>query len=105
MHTFLLLVAIHALILGSACLIAGWCTLIGADAQEIAETKQRFERARQQGWFATWQCYAQYRHDFGSVSRIASHWMRRPDARKFIYVGAAFLAFAAVVGFPLGVYR
>ena len=105
MHTFLLLAVIHGLLLGFAFLLAGWCTLIGADAQEVAETKQRFEQARQEGWFATWQCYARYRHDFGSVPRIASHWMDRPDARRFIYFGVAFLALAAVAGLPLGAYR
>jgi hypothetical protein len=105
MHIILLLAAIHALIFAFAFLLVGYTTLIGADAQEIAASKEQFERARQQGWWAQWEAIGKYRRDFMSVPRLASHWADRPDARKFIYLGAAFLAVAALLGIPLGAYK
>ena len=105
MHLILLLVAIHALIFAFAFLLVGYTTLVGADAQETAASNEQFKRARQQGWWAELQAIGKYRRDFSSVSRLASHWADRPDARKFIYLGVAFLAIAALLGFPLGAYQ
>jgi hypothetical protein len=105
MKTLLLIIAIHALLLGFAFLIEGWASLLGVEPEEEAQIKKDYERARQNGWFEAWLSYCRYRSNFGSVQRLSAHWAERPDARKFIYVGTAFMGVAALLGIPLGTYR
>lgn len=105
MHAFLLIVAIHALLLGFGFLFAGWMTLLGVEADEEARIKKDYEKARQKGRLAAWLWYDRYRRSFAGVQRISAHWTERPDARKYIYAGVAFLTVAAVLGIPLGAYK
>jgi hypothetical protein len=105
MHTFLLIVAIHALLFGFALLFAGWCTLIAASDGEEAEFKESYQLARRQGRFKAWLCYRRFRRNFASVARMAANWTNRADARKLVFAGLAFLVIAAILGFPLGAYK
>lgn len=105
MHTLLLIVAIHALLFGFAFSFAGYVTLIAASDAEEIEFKQAYQLARQQGWLKAWLYYRRFRHNFGSLPRMISNWSTRADARKLLYAGLAFMAIAAIPGFPLGVYK
>jgi len=105
MRTFLLIVAIHALLLGFGLLIAGWMTLLMAEADEQAEFKKGYQDARRKSWLDAWRYYSRFRSQFTSTQRISAHWAQRPEARKYIYSGAAFLAAAALLGVPLGAYK
>jgi hypothetical protein len=104
-HTLLLIVAIHGLLVGFAFLIAGWSTLLVAESEEEAEVKRGYEEARKRGWFEVMHWYARFHLNFASASRLAANWKARRDARRFIYVGLAFVALAAILGFPLGAYK
>ena len=101
----LLIVAIHGLLVGFALLFAGWCTLIMAETDEEAEVKRGYDEARKLGWFGVMHWYSRFWRNFTSASRLAANWKARQDARKFIYVGLAFVALAAILGFPLGAYE
>jgi hypothetical protein len=105
MHTVLLIIAIHALLFGFAFSIAGWCTLIAASDAEEAEFNQSYQLARRQSWLQAWLCYRRFRRNFASYRRMMANWANRADARKLVYAGLAFLAIAAVLGFPLGAYK
>ena len=105
MRTFLIIVAIHALLFGFGLLIAGWMTLLMAEAEEEAEFNKGYREARQKGWLEGMRYYSRFRSNFTSSRRLSENWAQRPDARKYIYAGAAFLAVAAVLGMPLGAYK
>jgi hypothetical protein len=105
MHTLLVILAMHGVILGFAFLIAGYITLLMGDESDEAEVKRGYEDARKRGWVEVLRWHSRFRRNFTSASRLASNWKSRPDARKFIYVGLGFLAFAALLGIPLGAYR
>ncbi len=105
MRTFLLILAIHALLFGFGFLFAGWMTLILAEAGEEAELKKGYQAARRTGWVEAWRYYSRFRNNFMSTQRISANWAQRPDARRYIYAGAAFLTVAAVLGIPLGAYK
>jgi hypothetical protein len=96
MRTFLLIVALHGLILGFALLMAGWATLMRADDEEEAQIKKDCEEARRKGWLEEWAWYNRYRREFGGTDRISKNWSKRPDARKLLYFGAGSLAIAGL---------
>jgi hypothetical protein len=104
-HTLLLILAIHGLLVGFALLFAGWCILLMAEADEEAEVKRGYEEARNRGWFEVLHWYTRFHRNFASPSRLAANWKARQDARRFIYVGLAFVGLAAILGFPLGAYK
>jgi hypothetical protein len=105
MRTFLLILAIHALLFGFGFLIAGWMTLLLAEADEQAEFNKGYQDARRKGWVEGLRYFSRFRSNFSSTRRLSTNWKQRPDARKFIYAGAAFLAAAAMLGIPLGAYN
>jgi len=105
MHTLLLILAIHGLLFGFGFLLAGFCNLIASEEAERAQFKKDYEEARRKGFMEAWICERQFRRDFVGSERLGKNWTQRPDARKYIYVGLASLAFAAVIGIPLGAYN
>src|SRR3954466_436321 len=105
MLTFLLIIAIHALLLGFGFLFAGWMSLLIAEEDEQTEFNKGYKEARRQGWLEGWRYYSRFRSNLTSTHRISAHWTERPDARKYIYAGVALLLFAAVLGIPLGAYK
>lgn len=104
-HMLLLILAIHALLLGFGFSFAGYCTLLVTNEAEEAEIKEASERARQQGWIQRLLLARRIRYSLTRFSRISSNWTQRSDARKYLYLGLAFLVLAAVLGLPLGAYN
>jgi hypothetical protein len=102
MHVLLVIIGAHAVILGFGFALAGWMALIAPDEHELADLKTRGEIARQKSWLQAQLFALQWQRQFSSVYRIAAHWGDRPQARKLIYVGVAFLAVAAAVAYCLG---
>jgi len=82
MRTFLLILAIHALLFGFGFLIAGWMTLLMAEAEEEAEFNKEYREARRKSWLEGMRYFSRFRSSFTSTQRISAHWAQRPDARK-----------------------
>jgi hypothetical protein len=104
MHTILVLLGIHAVLLGFAFAFAGWMSLISPDENESLELRAGVQSARQKSWLQAQLYVLRWQRQFGSASRIIDNWQKRSLARRLIYVGAGFLAIAAAVGFDLGVF-
>jgi hypothetical protein len=105
MHTFLLIVAVHAVVLGFGFSFAGCLTLLVASDAEEAAFKESYQLASQRGWFNAWLCRRRFRRDLTSFSRMMANWTNRPEARKLLCAGLAFLAIAAILGLPLGAFK
>jgi hypothetical protein len=104
MHTLVVLLGIHALLLGFAFAFAGWMSLISPDENESSELRAGVQSARQKSWLQGQLYVLRWQQQFGSTSRIVANWQARPLARRLIYVGAGFLGVAAAVGSGLGVF-
>jgi hypothetical protein len=106
MHTLWLIVGIQATVLGCTLLFAGFVTLVAPSETEIEATRRACEAERQKGrwrgFFYSLSEVGSYR--FRGLSLAISHWPERPQSRKFVYFGLAFLAVAAAVGYALGVF-
>ena len=106
MHTLWLIIGMQATVLGCALLVAGFVTLVAPSDEEIEATRQLCEaehqKGRWHGFFYSLGKVGSYR--FRGLSLAVSHWPQRPQSRKFVYFGLAFLAVAAAVGFSLGVF-
>jgi hypothetical protein len=105
-HTVWVIIGIQATVLGCAFLFAGFVTLVAPSEAEIEASRGACEAARQKGrwhgFFYSLTEVGSYR--FRGVSLFIAHWPQRPQSRKFIYFGLAFLAVAAAVGYGLGVF-
>ncbi len=104
MHTILVLLGIHAVLLGFAFAFAGWMSLISPDENESSELREGVQCARQKSWLQAQLYVLRWQRQFGSTSRVIGNWQERSLARRLIYVGAGFLAIAAAVGYDLGVF-
>lgn len=105
MRIFLVIVGVHALLLGFVLLLAGWGALLTPEADEEAQAKKDYENARRKGWLEAWLWDNRYRRDLTSFRRLSAHWSQRPDARKYVYAGAALLAIGVVIFISLGPYK
>ncbi len=103
MHTLWLIIGIQATVLGCTLLFAGFVTPSEA---EIEATRRSCDAERQKGrWHGFFNSLSQVgSYRFRGLSFAISHWPERPQSRKFVYLGVAFLAVAAAVGFALGVF-
>lgn len=106
MHTIWLIIGILATVLGCTFLFGGFMTLIAPSEAEIEASRAACEAARQKGpwrgFFYSFSEVGSYR--FRAPSLLIAHWPERPQSRKFIYVGLAFLAVAAVIGYSMGAF-
>jgi|SRR6476620_11256955 len=106
MHTLWLIFGIQATVLGGTLLFAGFVTLVAPSETEIEATRRACDAERQKGrwhgFFYSLSEVGSYR--FRGLSPAISHWPERPQSRKLVYFGLAFLAVAAAVGYGLGVF-
>ena len=105
MHTLLVLLGIHAVLLGFAFVFAGWMSLISPDENETSELREGVQSARQKSWLQAQLYVLRWQRKFGSASRILGNWQERSSTRRLVYVGAGFLAIAAAFGYDLRVFR
>ena len=105
MHVVLIIIAANAVLIGFACLIAGWGSLIGADQTELAELKQGVDIARQKSRIEALRFAWKWRWQYPSLSRLAAHWAERRHVRYLIAIGFLFLGLAAAVGYFIGVFN
>jgi hypothetical protein len=106
MHTVWLIIAIQATVLGFAFLLAGFMNLVAPSEGEIEASRGACEAARQKGrWHGFFYSLTEVgRYRFRGLSLFIAHWPERPQSRKLIYVGVAFLVVAAAVGYSLGAF-
>ena|SRR6476661_4275055 len=105
MRIFLIIVGVHAVLLGIVLLLAGYFTLLTPEADEEAQSKKDYENARRKGWLEAWRWDNRYRRDLTSLPRLSAHWSQRPDARKYAYSGAALFAIGVAIFISLGPYK
>jgi hypothetical protein len=106
MHVVLVILGIHAMLIGFALLLAGFVSLVAPNESEVAASRRAYETEREKSWwrgqlFALGQVASARSR---GLSLAVSHWSERPQCRKLIYFGTACLAVAAVVGYYLGVF-
>jgi hypothetical protein len=88
MHMLLVLLGIHAVLLGFGFAFAGW---MSPDEDEALELREGVQAARQKSWLQAQLHALRWQRQFGSASRIISNWQERSLARRLIYIGAGFL--------------
>ena len=98
MRTFLFIVVIHAVLLGGGFLIAGWMSLLMAEADEEAKFNEEYRAARRKSWLEGMRYFSQFRSNFTSTGRISANWTQRADARMYVYAGAALIALSVIIG-------
>jgi len=74
MHTLVVLLGIHALLLGFAFAFAGWMSLISPDENESSELRAGVQSARQKSWLQGQLYVLRWQQQFGSTSRIVANW-------------------------------
>jgi hypothetical protein len=104
MHVLLIIVLAHAVILGFAFFFAGWLSLAIPDQEDLSQIKNAYDEARPKGWIHGLIVGAQVRREYSNPFRAAQNWSKRPQARRLIYAGIAFLAVAAASAYQLGVF-
>jgi len=91
-------------LIGFACLIAGWASLMGADETELTELKHGVNLASQRSWIEGLRFAWKWRWQYPSLARLAAHWAERRHVRYLIAIGFLFLGLAAAVGYFLRVF-
>lgn len=106
METLLMIVGLHAVLLGFACFVAGLGLLAAPRESEIQAERRAYEIEHDKSWwhgfvFAVGQAASVRRR---SLASAVSHWPDRPEARKFMYAAAALIVIAALIGHHFGVF-
>ena len=107
MNTLLIIIGIHAVLLGFAFLFAGFLS-IGIPSEAEEETRRTaYEAERSRSWwhglvFALGEA-ASARHR--GYSLAVSHLCDRPHSRQLIYTGAVCLVIAAAIGYHFRVIQ
>jgi hypothetical protein len=106
MNIFLMIIAIHAALVGFALVFAGFASLVAPTDQEVETDRKLFETERAKGiWRYTIFCIGQAGAAKSKGLNLAiSHWPERSNCRHLIYAGAACLAMAALIGYHLGTF-
>jgi hypothetical protein len=106
MKTLLVIVAVHALLIGFGLLLAGIGSLAAPSDAEIEASRQEFENERKKGfWRYVFFCLGQYGSgQTRGFSLAVSHWPERPEGRWMIYAGVGCLIVAAGIGYHFGVF-
>jgi hypothetical protein len=101
-----LILAMHAFIAGMALLIAGLAVLGSPSDADTEALRKEIEEERKKGWLNYFFFSTGYAAStqLQGWSMVIAHWPERPKGRKLIYVGAAFVAVAAVIGFSFGLF-
>jgi hypothetical protein len=106
MNTLLMIIAIHALLVGFGLVLGGIMAIAAPSNQEIAAMRAAYEAERAKGWWRG-QIFG-FRQAMSARARwfemLAIHWPERPQGRKLVYVGAFCLAIAAAIGYHFGVF-
>jgi hypothetical protein len=107
MRVTLIIIAVHAVLIGFGCLIAGWLTLIGADEVELTDLKQGVDLARHKSWVEAvrfawrWRFqYPQLCETFSALGRPTTGalfvWNRTPFSRycrnTWLFLGRSHIA-------------
>ena len=98
MHDLCIAVSILSGTIAAALLIAGFISLGAPDEADRLQLRERYAAAREKGRWAEYQEMMRVRSQYSDPVHIISRWPHRPQARGMIYVGAAFLALALIVG-------
>ncbi len=101
MNTVLIIVAIHAVLIGFGLVFGGVMALAEPTDEELELTREAFEKERQK---SRWRAYYLYssKYRYRGFSLAIAHWPHRPECRRLIYGGVVCLAVAAVIGYHLG---
>ena len=106
METLLLIVGIHAVVLGFACIFGGFLVIGAPSDAEINAMRADYESRQAKGWlhgqFFNLAQVLSFRPR--ALSTFLTHWPERPEGRRLIYVGGLFLAIAAAIGYHFGVF-
>jgi hypothetical protein len=100
-NTLLIIIGIHAVLLGFAFLFAGFMSLVPLSEAEEEVRRRSYEAARGKSWwhglaFALGEAAsARYR----GFSLAITHWPDRPHSRQLVYTGVLCLAVAAIIGY------
>lgn len=107
MNTVLMIIGIHAALVGMALVFAGFVLLIAPTAEEQEAMREIAEAERAKGlWHYTIFCVGEaYAARVHGIVNAVSHWRKQPQARKLIYGGAACLAIAVLIGIHLGAFK
>ena len=96
MSTFALVFTCFAGMFAFGFLFAGYAALLSLDQSEITDLHRRAEQQRTPGFFGAVEHYFWLRREVLPLSRIITHWRSRPDVRRSIWLGLAFLVAAAI---------
>jgi hypothetical protein len=102
--TLLTILAIHALVLGLAFTGAGFLSLVAPSETEVEARRRAYEAERAKGWWRGLLFSARQARvgRYEALAQVPSHWLERPQSRRFLYIGLAALACAAIIGYHLG---
>jgi hypothetical protein len=105
-NTVLIIIGVHAVLLGFALLFAGFMTLVIPSEQETKESQRAYEIERAKSWWRgqvfAFQQAASAKYRWPEL--MIDHWPQRPQSRKLVYFGVLCLAIAAAVGYHFGVF-
>ena len=106
MKIILIIIGIHAMLVGFALLLAGIMSLAVPSATQVNASRQQFEAERQKGfWRYTAFCINQIKtaRTRGILFAI-SNWPEQPKSRRMIYIGVSCLVVATAIGYHLGIF-
>jgi hypothetical protein len=98
MSTFALVFTCFAGMFAFGFLIAGYVALLSLDQSEIEDLHRRGEQHRTPGFLGAVKHYFWLRREHLLLSRIITHWRTRPNVRRYIWLGLAFLIASVISG-------
>src|SRR5438132_7968028 len=106
MNTLLMIIAIHAMLIGAGLLLAGFGVIASPTESEAEALRRGYDTACKKSWWhAQGFVLRHYPNRLTAPGFLIERWPERPLGRKLVYSGLVSLFVAAALGFHFGVFH